>query len=192
VLTLQERLRHSLLILDRDGVINRRVVGDYVRAWEDFEFLPGAVEAVVTLSQLSRSVVVVTNQQGVGKGLLSEGDLREIHRRMSLVIEGADGRLDGVLFCPHLATAACGCRKPGTQLVQDWLRWQPQLAPHDVVVVGDSASDIAMGRALHDEVLCVLVSETGAGDGPAPDLIVPTLSDFAALAAANPPEERTP
>ena len=70
------------LFLDRDGVINTRLVDDYVKCWEDFEFLPGVLEAIKCFNKLFSTIVVVTNQQGIGKGLMKVETLNNIHKKM--------------------------------------------------------------------------------------------------------------
>ena len=71
---------YDTLLLDRDGVINRLRPNDYVKCWEEFEFLPGVFEALKKWTPIVKHIFVVTNQRGVGKGVMSENDLLEIHR----------------------------------------------------------------------------------------------------------------
>src|SRR5690348_1812229 len=101
------------IFLDRDGVINRnRARGDYVKSWEEFQFLPGALGAIARLTQAGFRLLVVTNQACVGKGIVPWATLQEIHARMMQEIARAGGRIDAVLCCPHAAQAGCDCRKP--------------------------------------------------------------------------------
>src|SRR4051794_40623259 len=86
------------VFLDRDGVINRHMPGDYVRTWADFHFLPGVFEGLAILADRAQYVVVVTNQQAVGKGLMTERALTEIHLRMVSEIQRNRGRIDDVLY----------------------------------------------------------------------------------------------
>src|ERR1700752_888149 len=90
------------LFLDRDGVINKRLENDYVKTLSEFEFIEGVPEAIKILSALFGKIIVVTNQQGIGKGLYSKNDLNIIHHYMSDEIEKHEGRLDKVYFFPHL------------------------------------------------------------------------------------------
>ena len=78
--------RRWVLFLDRDGVINTRIVDGYVRQWNDFGFTPGAIGALATLSRWAPEIAVVTNQQGVGKRLMSADALNDIHSRMRAII----------------------------------------------------------------------------------------------------------
>lgn len=134
--------------MDRDGVINRRRPRDYVKSWEEFEWLPGAVEGLATLGRWAPHVVVVTNQQGVHKGVVDAVALDQVHSRMQRVVQGAGGRLDEVMYCPHLVEEACVCRKPRPGLALSWLRRNPQVDGALSVMVGDSRSDIDMARQL--------------------------------------------
>src|SRR4051794_27950844 len=121
------RERNWCLFLDRDGVINKRIVGDYVRSTRDFEFLGGSLSALNSLARWAPQVAVVTNQQGVGKGLMSHADLEVVHGQMLTRIRENGGRVDAVLVCPHLASDGCACRKPGTGLVSAWLAEHPEI-----------------------------------------------------------------
>ena len=87
------------LFLDRDGVINRLLPGDYVKRWDEFRFLDGALEAFPLLGRCFRRIVVVTNQRGVGRGAMSRGDLDDIHDRMLCSITECGGRIDRIYSC---------------------------------------------------------------------------------------------
>ena len=100
-----------LVVLDRDGVINRESA-DFIRRPEEWIPLPGSIEAIAALTRAGFTVVVASNQSGVGRGLFSPATLAEIHDRMNRTIEAAGGRLDGIYFCPHRPEDACECRKP--------------------------------------------------------------------------------
>ena len=82
------------LFLDRDGVINKRMEGDYIRNWDQFEFLPGVKDALKELTRMFGTIIVVSNQQGVGKGLITETEVAAIHKRMADEIEKTGGKID--------------------------------------------------------------------------------------------------
>jgi D-glycero-D-manno-heptose 1,7-bisphosphate phosphatase len=151
--------RSWTLFLDRDGVINRRIEGDCVRTWGQFEFLPGAREALAALSKAFTTIVVVTNQPGVGQGLLGEADLATIHRHMVRAVQIAGGRIDAVYHCPHDPGDSCGCRIPAPGLLERAARERPAIDLASAVVVGDSDSDMALARRVG--VSGVLVAENG-------------------------------
>jgi D-glycero-D-manno-heptose 1,7-bisphosphate phosphatase len=136
------------VFLDRDGVINRRLAGDYVRSWQQFEFLSGALEGVVRLSQHAGWIVVVTNQAGVGKQLMSEADLAAVNARLCASVEESGGRIDAVFACTHTAEDRCGCRKPKPGLAEQAVERFPRIDFSRSVMIGDSAADIAFGHTL--------------------------------------------
>ena len=136
------------IFLDRDGIINRKMAeGAYVTRWEEFEFLPGVRETLGQLAAAGFRLIVVTNQRAVARGLLSEADLAEIHRRMLTELVQAGAQIDGVYECVH-DDGQCSCRKPQPGL---FLRAQadfPDIAFHHAVVIGDSLVDIEAGARL--------------------------------------------
>lgn len=142
----QARVR--TVFLDRDGVINRKPeVDDYVKCWEEFEFLPGAIEAIALLKQNGLRVIVVTNQRGISTGRFTEEALRGIHDHMEAQIRRAGGAIDRIYYCPHDKNS-CDCRKPQSGL---FLRAQNEF--HDICfatsfIVGDSESDMQAAERL--------------------------------------------
>lgn len=182
--------REWCLFLDRDGVINRRIAGDYVRDWQQFEWLPGAQAAVRILRQWAPHLVVVTNQQGVGKGLMSLDDVGAIHARMADELAEGGTSVDAFQVCPHLASEGCMCRKPHPGMVVDWLGGHPDNESMLSVVVGDSASDLELARNV--AVItggCVAVHITNGGAQGDADLCFASLLDFAAEVAHAREEE---
>ena len=101
------------VILDRDGVLNRRPPrAGYVRTWEEFQWLSGAKEALRLLRENGYRVVIVSNQAGIGRGMMTESALAEIHQHMIEEAEQAGGKIESVFYCPHDWSAGCECRKP--------------------------------------------------------------------------------
>jgi histidinol-phosphate phosphatase family protein len=138
--------REWCLFLDRDGVMNRQVVGDYVRSWRHFEWLPGAPLALEKLREWAPHLVVVTNQQGIGKGLMSADDVAAIHQQLQAVLAAEGVMIDAFQVCPHLESAGCACRKPRPGLVLDWLGQHPDSEPLLSIVVGDSLGDLELAH----------------------------------------------
>ncbi len=136
------------LFLDRDGVINRRIVGDYVRKKEDFEILPGVLEAIALLSPKFDYIFIVTNQQGIGKGYFTVDDLAETHQYLLEKVQENGGRIDKIYFCPDLAKDNSPNRKPapgmGLQAKADF----PDIDFSQSIMLGDSVSDMEFGKAL--------------------------------------------
>lgn len=105
----------KLLILDRDGTLNRSRE-DYVASADEWEALPGALEAVARLNQSGWRVVLATNQSGIGRGLFDMVSLNAIHAKMHKQLAAVGARIDAVFFCPHAPEDGCDCRKPAPGL----------------------------------------------------------------------------
>ena len=134
------------LFLDRDGVVNVRLVDEYVRRWDEFAFIDGVLEAIPVFNRFFAHVVVVTNQQGIGKGLMSEYDLGLIHGRMLSSVESAGGRIDGIFHCPHLKGDGCSCRKPLPGMAEAAMRQFGDIHMSRSVMAGDSSSDMGFAE----------------------------------------------
>lgn len=136
------------LFLDRDGVINVRTIGDYVRHPDAFVPADGLGEAMPLLAAHFGRIVVVTNQAGIGRGLMTEQDLAAVHEKMFEIVKAAGGRIDRAYYCPHAKDAGCRCRKPATGMAWLALADFPDIDFENAWLVGDSASDIAFGQSL--------------------------------------------
>ena len=145
------------LFLDRDGVINRKIDGDYVRDLDSFEILPGVLEAVTSLSDLFDRIFIVTNQQGVGKGLMSAESLEVIHAHLASAVSEQGGRIDAIYHAPQLASENSPFRKPGTGMALQAKEEFPEIDLGASTMVGDSLSDMQFGRAL--EMTCVFIGK---------------------------------
>ncbi|MCB9246014.1 MAG: HAD-IIIA family hydrolase [Flavobacteriales bacterium] len=144
------------LFLDRDGVLNRRKIDDYVRSVEEFEFLPGVLEALKDANSIFGRIVVVTNQQGVGKGLMTEQDLNRIHSFMKNEVERAGGRIDAIYTCTALAAAKDPCRKPNTGMGLQARSEFPEIEFERSLMIGDSISDLEFAQNLN--MPCVYIT----------------------------------
>jgi histidinol-phosphate phosphatase family protein len=134
------------LFLDRDGVINRRLADDYVKRWEEFEFLPGVPLALKLFGGLFGRIIVVSNQQGVGKGLMKGSEVEEIHRKMTETIQIGGGRIDAVFFSPHLQSDRSFMRKPNVGMALNARKKFPEIRFKHSVMAGDSLSDMIFGK----------------------------------------------
>jgi D-glycero-D-manno-heptose 1,7-bisphosphate phosphatase len=113
-----------------------------------FRFRDGAMTMLKDLAEAGFSLVVVTNQQGVGKGLMTAADLRSLHETMTTALRAGGVSLAGIFCCPHLAASGCFCRKPSPGLIYRAINELPFMVDMPAsVLVGDSASDVAAGRA---------------------------------------------
>lgn len=153
------------VFIDRDGTIN--VEKEYLHRPEEFEFIPGAPEAIRVLGEAGFLVVVVTNQSGVARGYYGEDDVRRLHRHMDELLARAGARVDAYYYCPHHPDSGageyrmeCGCRKPlpgmllqaaselGIDLSESWM-------------IGDKSVDVESGIAAGCSTALVL---TGYGE----------------------------
>jgi histidinol-phosphate phosphatase family protein len=130
------------LFLDRDGVINRRLVDDYVKHPDEFEFLPGVPEAVAAFAKRFGHIVVVTNQQGIGKGFYTEADLAAVHQKMHTGFATAEALVDAVYFAPQLSRENSPMRKPGIGMALKAKEDFPEIDFSRSIMVGDSGSDL--------------------------------------------------
>jgi D-glycero-D-manno-heptose 1,7-bisphosphate phosphatase len=136
------------LFLDRDGVINKRIPDDYVMTPEQFNFIPGVLEAFPIFGAHFGRIVVVSNQQGIGKGLMTEAMLQNIHKNMLEAISKAGGRIDKVYFCPHLRESGSFMRKPNIGMGLLARKDFPDIHFTRSVMTGDSISDMRFGKRL--------------------------------------------
>ena len=128
------------LFLDRDGVINRKR-SDHVKSWEEFEFLPGVLQALRDVNLAGIRVIVVTNQSAVGRGLVQPETLVDIHGRLTTAVAAAGGNIERIYACTHTPDDGCGCRKPNVGLFTLASRRQGvRLAGS--VMVGDAETDV--------------------------------------------------
>ncbi len=128
------------LLLDRDGVINRWIPGDYVDSWEKFTFLPGILENLRKWAGHFRHIFLVTNQRGVGKGRMTQEQLEAVHARMLAEIAAAGGRIDGIYLCTALSDDDPR-RKPNRGMFDEILAAYPDVMPEKTVMLGDSRYD---------------------------------------------------
>jgi len=137
-------LKH-VVFLDRDGVINRDST-DYVKSWEEFDFLPGSIEAMARLTRAGHPLIVITNQSVIGRGMTRPEELSRIFAGMREAVETGGGRITDIFHCPHLPRDRCDCRKPGTALVRRAVETH-HIDLSTAGFIGDSARDIECARA---------------------------------------------
>lgn len=134
------------LFLDRDGVINVRLIDDYVKNINEFEFLPGVLEAFRIFAEIFGRIIIVTNQQGVGKGLMTLQDVDSVHDYMLKEIENQKGRVDKIYVCPQLKSDPDNFRKPSPRMAYMAQHDFPEIDLEKSVMIGDSNSDIEFGK----------------------------------------------
>jgi len=130
----------KVVFLDRDGTINRDSP-DYIKSREEFEFLPGSLEAINNLTLNGYTNFVITNQSAVPRNLISLKELDSVHNMMAEEAARSGGEIKDVFYCPHMPDAGCNCRKPEPGLIYQ-ARDKYAIELSETVMVGDSAKDI--------------------------------------------------
>ena len=157
------------LFLDRDGVINEKRENDYVKKWDEFVFIDGSLEAISILSNLFHHIIIVTNQRGVGKELMTEADLNFIHKQMIGVINKNMGRIDEIYFCTDIDDFAIN-RKPNIGMALKAKLDFPEIDFRKSTMIGDSESDMIFAQRL--EMKGVLIGSFNEND------LVKSAADF--------------
>lgn len=147
------------IFLDRDGVINERIPNSYIKNKKEFIFLPGVKEAIKKLSEFFNRIIVVTNQQGIGKGLITENQAEDINKFMISEIKKSGGRIDKVYVCPDLASSDNNCRKPNPNMAIQAKKEFPEIDFHKSIMIGDSISDMEFGKNLGMKTILISTKE---------------------------------
>lgn len=164
------------IFLDRDGVINRKIPNGYVTAWKDFHFLPGALDALRLLRAAGYLPMVVSNQAGAGKGLMTLSNLNQITSRFVKKVQAAGGHIHRVYYCTHRKEVRCPCRKPRPGLLLQ-ARLENDFEFDKTYFVGDSWSDLLAAK----RVGCPMILVNGNPSsllkdwGSPPQAVVPDL-----------------
>ena len=153
------------LFLDRDGVINVEKNEDYIRSWKEFEFYPESLLALPILASKFPRIFITTNQKGVGKGLMTEDDLKDIHYNMVQQIELVKGRIDHIYYCTDLDNDSPN-RKPQAGMAFQAVNQFPMIQLDKSIIVGNRMSDMAFGRnaGMHTVFLATTHPETAFPD----------------------------
>ncbi len=162
------------LFFDRDGIVNEHPADYYIRSWDEFRFMPGFIESLRIAQAKGYAAVIITNQQGVGKGIYSAKTVETIHANLLAELSGQGLDVLDVLYCPHLAEENCDCRKPKPGMICEAAR------KHDLDLsaswmVGDQERDIESGHAAGCRCIRVADDETAA------EHRVTTMKDLPAL-----------
>src|SRR4051794_1605934 len=173
----------KLVILDRDGVINRDSE-QFIKSPDEWRPIPGSLEAIARLNHAGFRVVVATNQSGIGRGLFDMATLNSIHEKMHRALALVGGRIDALFYCPHSGEAQCDCRKPKTGMLQEiGVRLGVDL--NGVPCIGDSLRDLQSAEAVGARPMLVLTGKgektLREGNFPKETMIFPDLA-FAASA----------
>lgn len=166
------------LFLDRDGVINERIFGGYITSVDQFQFLAGTEQAIAELSRFFHLVIVVTNQQGIAKGIMSERNLLEIHNYMTDQVYLKGGKIDKCYFAPNLKGAEDDIRKPNPAMAEMAKMEFPEIDFSCSVMVGDTDTDIEFGKKLGMKTVRIKTEEP---IGMPADVTVNSLVEFAKM-----------
>jgi len=171
------------IFLDRDGTLNPDP--GYITSPDQFELFPGVSEALANLKRAGARLIVVTNQSGVARGLLSRDDLDAVHMKLQRLLEGAGASLDAIYFCPHHPDDGCECRKPNRgmidQAVQEW-----GIDLDRSYLIGDHIRDVELAKRVGGRSILVTTgvvspqeAERLKASGAAPDWIASSLTEAA-------------
>lgn len=164
------------LFLDRDGVINERIMSGYVTSIDEFHFLKGVKEAIKEFSSIFRYIFVVTNQQGIAKERMTERNLSDIHAYMQSEVEKSGGKIDKCYYAPGMASPKNELRKPKPGMAFLAQRQFPNVDFSKAIMVGDSDSDIVFGKNLGMKTVRIATIEPIGFEA---DFTVESLEEFA-------------
>ncbi|MCM8811753.1 MAG: HAD family hydrolase [Candidatus Omnitrophica bacterium] len=140
------RCKKRAVFLDRDGVINLPPKHRFIRHWDEFRFIPGTLAAIRRMTVRKIALVIISNQSGVGRRIMSRARLEEIHRRMMAAVRRHGGKILAAYYCTHHPDRRCGCRKPKTGMLTKAAR-EHGIDLNRSIVVGDRETDILMAHA---------------------------------------------
>lgn len=145
--------KYKCVFLDRDGVINKKASeGDYIKNWGEFKFLPVVKKAIQRLNKAGFLVIIITNQQGIAKGLMTEEDLKDVHTKMVEELKRSGAKIDGIYYCPHDEKDNCNCRKPKIgmflEAFKDFKDVGIKINLNESYIIGDSEKDIIAGKTI--------------------------------------------
>lgn len=148
----------KLVILDRDGVINRDSDA-FVKSAEEFILIDGSAEAIAHLCRNDYTVVIATNQSGIARGYFSTDDLEAMHNKLRAAVAAEGGEISAIFYCPHGPDDGCNCRKPLPGLI-DLIEKEFELSAAGAPLIGDSLRDLQAGIAKGCDPILV---KTGKG-----------------------------
>lgn len=169
------------LLVDRDGVINYEKVEDYILNWDEFKFYEGVRECFPILSRRFGRIVIISNQRGVGRKIMTEADLVNIHQNLRNEIEAAGGRIDGIYYCTSTDNTHPN-RKPNPGMAFQAVKDFPDIDLSKTIMVGNKSSDMLFGRYAGTYTIYVRTTHPAqAFPHPDIDFVFESLPDFAQL-----------
>ncbi len=164
------------LFLDRDGTINTRLVNDYVKDYSEFTFINGVLDAMPLLTTYFGKTIIVTNQQGVGKELMTVEDLQSVHDQMLVELHEVGAQIDEIYSCTELALQWDNCRKPNLNMALQAVAQFPMINLRKSVMIGDMPSDIQFG--INGNMRTVFIGNTSDLGEIEPDMVFNSLQAF--------------
>lgn len=156
---MMRKVSQKIIFIDRDGVINKDPIGDYIKRWKDFKFLPRALKALKKLSDANFRIVIISNQAGIGDGVFTKRALDHITKNMLGQLARNKIFVKDVFYCLHGKQAGCKCRKPEIGLFKKAAQ-KIKFNKRDTFFIGDKATDIEAGKRYKLKTVYVL---TGHG-----------------------------
>lgn len=167
---------NHFVVLDRDGVINQDS-DEFIKSPDEWQPIPGSLEAIALLNQHDYKVVVITNQSGLARGLFDTATLEAIHDKMQIMVQEKGGHIEAIYFCPHGPDNNCQCRKPKPGLFQQFMQ-DFEVSADNLYCIGDSLRDLQAAEAIHAKPILVM---TGKGEKTLqlnPELNTPVFPDL--------------
>ncbi len=171
------------LFLDRDGVINVERNNDYVYEPEQFHFYEGVLDTLQKCAQIFSKIVIVTNQRGVGRGLMTERQLADVHHHMYMEIKNVGGRIDKIYYATDIEDSAIN-RKPNTGMAEQALKDYPTINFEQSIMIGNNLSDMEFGKRKNMRTVFVRTTKDYKDNDPLIDYSIPDLSYFLTLLEA--------
>ncbi len=150
----------KVIFIDRDGVINIDLIGDYIKTWDEFHFELGAEEALKRLNDAGYKIIIISNQAGIGDGIFKEEALWDLHQKMIEALNKQDIVIHDTFYCLHGKQEGCKCRKPEVGLFEKALT-SADFDREKTFFIGDKATDIEAGLRFGLKTIFVLT-----GHGP--------------------------
>jgi D-glycero-D-manno-heptose 1,7-bisphosphate phosphatase len=171
----------KLVVLDRDGVINHDSER-FIKSPQEWQPLPGSIEAIARMHQAGYRIVVATNQSGIGRGLFDLATLNAMNDKMMEMVFRQGGRIDALFFCPHTEKDNCHCRKPRTGMYEE-ISARMHVDLRGVPFVGDALRDLLAAEAVGGQPVLVLTGKgrltKEAGGMPRKTQVFADLAEFA-------------
>lgn len=150
----------KLIVLDRDGVINKDSAS-YIKSPKEWQAVPGSLAAIAKLTSLGYKIVIATNQSGIARGYFTIDTLNAIHKKMLAKINAAGGHIEHIFICPHGPNDNCGCRKPKPGLLLQAAS-QLHISPSEMLVIGDSIRDITAAQSFGANAIFIQTANKSA------------------------------